>query len=112
MPSKRELAWEMRRHMTKAEALLWHHVRNNQLEGLHFRRQHVILGFIADFYCHAARLVVEVDGGIHVGLAESDDTRDSALSNAGYQVLHVTNSEVENNLETVLARIRSAAGAA
>src|SRR4051812_33525571 len=58
-------AKELRREMTPAERLLWSHLRRNQLNGLHFRRQQVIEGFITDFYCHSAALVVEVDGRIH-----------------------------------------------
>ena len=54
-----------RRKMTNAEALLWERIRKNQLGGIHFRRQQILFGFIADFYCHSKRLVVEVDGDIH-----------------------------------------------
>jgi len=62
---KRELATQMRREMTASENLLWQHLRANRLDGLHFRRQQVVDGFMVDFYCHAARLVVEVDGAVH-----------------------------------------------
>ena len=56
-PEKQALARQMRRMMTSAEALLWKSLRNNQLGGLHFRRQQVIEGFIADFYCREGRLI-------------------------------------------------------
>jgi very-short-patch-repair endonuclease len=57
----------------------WQHLRANQLNGLHFRRQQIIDGFIADFYCHVARLVIEVDGEIHQQQAEYDAERDRVL---------------------------------
>lgn len=62
---KQERARTLRRVMTPAETCLWEQLRGNRCAGLHFRRQQVIDGFIADFYCHDAGLVVEVDGGVH-----------------------------------------------
>ena len=59
------LARAMRANMTPTETVLWGCLRGNRLAGLKFRRQQIIDGFIADFYCHAAALVVEVDGPIH-----------------------------------------------
>jgi very-short-patch-repair endonuclease len=61
---KLQRARELRREMTPAEKLLWHELRANKL-GVHFRRQKIIAGFIVDFYCHKAALVIEVDGAIH-----------------------------------------------
>jgi len=61
---KLERAKELRRNMTSAEKLLWQEVRAKKL-GVRFRRQQIIAGFIVDFYCHRAALVVEVDGDIH-----------------------------------------------
>jgi len=61
---KLERAKELRRNMTPAEKLLWQEVRAKKL-GVRFRRQQIIAGFIVDFYCHRAALVVEVDGDIH-----------------------------------------------
>jgi len=111
MPSKREMAWDMRRNMTPAESALWASLRNNQLNGLHFRRQHVIAGKIADFYCRQARLVVEVDGPVHDGLVVHDSARDAVLNSVGFRVLHVSNAEIESDIESVLQRIADAAGA-
>jgi very-short-patch-repair endonuclease len=78
-PSKLEKAKELRRDMTEAEKVLWEKLRGNQLNGLHFRRQQVIAGYITDFYCHSARLIVEVDGSIHDGQIEEDQYRESVL---------------------------------
>jgi very-short-patch-repair endonuclease len=62
---KVQRAKELRKNMTGAEKLLWQSLRANRLNGWHFRRQQIIGGFIADFYCHAAALVIELNGGIH-----------------------------------------------
>ncbi|MBI4201169.1 MAG: endonuclease domain-containing protein [Chloroflexi bacterium] len=91
--------------MTDAEALLWQALRRNQLEGLHFRRQQIIDGFIVDFYCHTMGLVVEVDGEVHDRQKEYDAQRDYALKARGLKVLHVQNEAVENGLPGVLERI-------
>lgn len=101
---KAQLANELRCRMTDEERVLWQALRTNQL-GAHFRRQQVIDGFIVDFYCHAAGLVVEVDGPVHDERAEYDAERDQALSRRGVCVLRVTNEEVSGDLAAVLERI-------
>src|SRR5688500_5161196 len=85
-PEKREKAFQMRWNPTPAEAALWSRIRANQL-GVHIRRQVVIDGFIVDFYCHAAGLVIEVDGGVHEANAEYDRERDKVLSRRGLRLL-------------------------
>jgi very-short-patch-repair endonuclease len=107
-PEKTERARELRRRMTPAEAALWRRLKTNQLGGLHFRRQQVIAGFIADFYCHAAALVVSVDGEIHAGMVEHDAERDAALTGRGFRVIHVSNEAVLNDLEGTLRRLEEA----
>jgi very-short-patch-repair endonuclease len=103
-------ARELRQAMTPAEALLWEQLRGNRLNGVHFRRQQVIDGFIADFYCHASALIIEVDGGVHEGQTEYDTTRDEILTLRGFRILRVRNEEVEQDREGVLARIAAACG--
>ncbi len=98
-------AKELRREMTEDEKLLWRELCTNRLQGLHFRRQQVISGFIVDFYCHSARLVVEVDGGIHQEQAEYDAERDRLLHALGLRILRLTNDEVRSDMPGVLARI-------
>ncbi len=73
--------------MTRAEQLLWQALRRSSLEGLHFRRQQVIAGFIVDFYCHETALVVELDGSIHEEQVENDAERDAVISGMGLHVL-------------------------
>jgi very-short-patch-repair endonuclease len=106
---KRELAWRMRREMTPAETLLWQRLRRSQLEGLHFRRQQVIDGFIADFYCHVAGLVVELDGAVHATSTESDAERDRNLAARGLCILRIPNDRVEQEIEIVLAELAAIA---
>jgi len=104
-PAKVQRAKQLRRQMTKEETALWQYLRANRLHGLHFRRQQIIAGFIVDFYCHAARLVVEVDGDIHEQQLSYDAERDRVLSGLGLRVLRVTNEEIRTDLSAVLARI-------
>ena len=97
----------MRRAPTEAEARLWQRLRRGAL-GVRFRRQVVIGRFIVDFYCAAARLVVEVDGGVHDGRRDIDDERDRVLQSRGVRVLRVRNEEVVDALDAVVETIRAA----
>ena len=107
-PEKRAVAREFRHNQTEEEKLLWRHLRANRLFGLHFRRQQIIDGFIADFYCHAAGVVVEVDGGIHQGQKEYDVERDQVLMARQLRVLRFANRDVREQLDEVLAQILDA----
>ena len=100
---KRILARNMRREMTTAEAILWTRLRRNGL-GINFRRQQIIDGFIADFYCHAAALVVEVDGSTHD--PEYDKERDRIFAERGITTLRYTNEEVSTKIGFVLFHLR------
>lgn len=106
---KAERARDMRRSPTAAERVLWQSLRRNQLVGLHFRRQQPIDGFIADFYCHALGLVVEIDGDSHAGRESYDRVRDEILASRGLRILRVTNTDVLDNLASVLNTIARAA---
>ncbi len=97
----------LRGSMTEAEHLLWMRLRRNQLDGLHFRRQQIIGTVVADFYCEAARLVVEVDGGIHLAQRSRDAERDRVLAGRGIRVLRLTNEVVLNDIDGALDRIRA-----
>jgi very-short-patch-repair endonuclease len=105
---KKRRAKELRREMTPTENILWRRLRRNQLNNLHFRRQQIIDGFIVDFYCHSASLIVEVDGGIHETQKEQDTERDEHLISRGFQILRFKNDEISNNLPTVLEKISKA----
>jgi very-short-patch-repair endonuclease len=103
--AKLERAKELRREMTPAEKLLWQEVRANKL-GVRFRRQQVIQGFIVDFYCHQAGLVIEVDGDVHDLQKEEDERREKVLSEMGLRIVRFKNDEVGGNLSAVVGRIR------
>jgi len=100
-----EKAKELRKNMTYAEKLLWNKLKNKQICNLRFRRQHPITNFIADFYCHTARLVIEIDGEIHKGQIEYDQGRTTEMECFDIQVLRFNNKEIENNMESVLKLI-------
>ena len=105
---KQERARALRRYMTPEEAVLWQCLRANQMDGLRWRRQQVIGGFIVAFYCHAAGVAVELDGGVHVHQADYDRARDEVLARSGLRILRFANAEVNDHLGAVLARIRAA----
>ncbi len=101
---------ELRRDLTEEERVLWNQLRRNQLHGLHFRRQQIIDGFIVDFYCHAAELVVEVDGSVHDQRPDYDAERDKVMAARGLKVLRIPNEEVKQDLAGVLRKIAAACG--
>jgi very-short-patch-repair endonuclease len=105
---KWQAARDMRRLMTPMEERLWDRLRAGKVPGLHFRRQQVIDGFIADFYCHQAGIIVEVDGEIHHSRAEYDKERDRAIAARGFDTLRFTNDEVRDRLDEVVGRIEAA----
>ncbi len=107
-PAKLKRAKELRRDMTPAEKVLWQHVRGNKLAGYHFRRQQVIAGFIVDFYCDAAKLVVEIDGEIHDYNQEMDTDRENVLKINQLRILRIKNKEIFDNLPKALERILTA----
>ncbi len=101
---KLQRAKELRREMTPSEKILWQELRVNKL-GVHFRRQQVIAGFIVDFYCHKAGLVVEVDGDIHDLQQEDDARREKVSREMGLKVVRFRNDEVMKSLSAVLGKV-------
>jgi Uncharacterized protein conserved in bacteria len=100
-------AKEMRRCMTYPEAVLWQQLSANKM-GVHFRRQHPIGRFIADFYCHQYSLVIEVDGKIHEEeeRMEHDKVRTMELKQMGLSVIRFTNERVIDDTYGVIDEIR------
>ena len=98
---------ELRNNMTEAEEFLWSKLRMKQLKGFMFSRQKPLGGYIVDFYCYRANLVIEVDGGHHFTdeNKEYDKIRDEFLGNMGLTVLRFTNSDVIDNIEGVVSVI-------
>jgi very-short-patch-repair endonuclease len=105
-PEKRAFAQRLRSDITVAEAALWAELRGNRLANLHFRRQHPLHGFIVDFYCHKARLIIEVDGPYHDFNQDKDAWRESILTARGLTMLRFTNDQVLNQMPEVLTAIR------
>ena len=101
-------AKRMRRGQTEAESFLWSYIRANQL-GVHFRRQHPIGDFIADFICIDQRLIIEVDGNIHnkPEQQEWDKQRTAFLESQDYRVVRFSNEQVLHDIEKVIAHIKS-----
>jgi very-short-patch-repair endonuclease len=95
----------LRKRETRAEDILWMRLRDRKLMGLKFRRQHPVGPFVLDFCCPTLRLAVELDGSVHDGQADIDQQRTDLLTESGYTVVRFRNSEVESDMETVLATI-------
>ena len=110
-PRLRDFARSMRREMTEAELRLWSQIRDQRLDGLKFRRQVPIGPYIADFFCPARRLIVEIDGSQHFedDVLAADLRRTQWLGSEGYRVLRFTNRDVLSNLEGVCRIIVEAA---
>jgi very-short-patch-repair endonuclease len=100
-------ARRLRQEMTDAEKILWACLSKNQLNGVRFRKQHPVGGYIADFYCHEHKLVIEVDGKIHEQQKEYDAMRDAEMIALGLNVMRFTNAEVIGDLEAVIEKIKS-----
>lgn len=94
----------MRQRPTRAEMMLWQHLRGKRMRGFRFRRQQPIDRFIVDFYCRQAQLVVEIDGPSHLSneAVEYDEQRTRFLNELGLSVLRFSNERVIYDTDTVL----------
>ena len=103
---------ELRNNSTSAEVRLWSMIKNRQLEGRKFRRQHSIDNFIVDFYCPEEKIVIELDGNVHHNpIAEENDyKRDRKLENYGIKVIRFENQLVFDQPEIVLQGIKEKFG--
>ena len=99
----------LRRNETIAEKLLWEKLRNNQLEGLKFRRQHPVNIYIADFYCHKFKLIIELDGDYHnqEEQKQKDEVRTEVLRLNDLKIIRFKNEEVEQDINQVLITIKN-----
>ncbi|WP_341215301.1 DUF559 domain-containing protein [uncultured Wocania sp.] len=98
---------ELRKNLTPAEAILWKHLQRKQLAGKKFRRQHSIQNYIVDFYCASEKLIIELDGAIHLDFAQQnyDYERTQNLENLGFKVLRFENKLIFENITNVLEEI-------
>jgi very-short-patch-repair endonuclease len=104
-PAKLVAARWMRAKPTTAEARLWAALRGRQLGGWKFRRQHIIAGYIVDFYCAELWLAIEVDGGVHRSHRAADREREECLASLGVQVVRLRNADVLERLDHVLGEV-------
>lgn len=105
---KLALARQLRRDSTPAERRAWSWLRNRRLLGIKFRRQHVLHGFIVDFYCPALKLVLELDGHLHDGATQAgyDAARTAWLRGAGYHVIRIWNKDLtQERLEELISQV-------
>jgi very-short-patch-repair endonuclease len=100
-----EAARLLRESMTRSEEILWEKLNKKQISGLRFRRQHPIDIFIADFYCHKAKLVIEIDGEIHNNQKDYDIGRSAEMEKYDIKVIRFTNYEVDFEIKEVLSTI-------
>ena len=107
-PLLKEFAAENRRKPTEAESILWEFLKGN-FWGAHFRRQHIIGSYIADFVCLSHKLIIEIDGGYHQlpGQQTSDQERTEWLKSKGYTVIRFTNEAIMADTEKVLTAIKT-----
>jgi very-short-patch-repair endonuclease len=103
----------LRKILTESEQVLWEHLRNRKLNGYKFLRQHPVIYkadfkalhyFVADFYCHSQKTVVELDGPVHEENKEYDEFRDNAMKSKGIQTLRIKNDEL-TDIEAVKNKI-------
>lgn len=98
-------ARRLRNASTDAERRLWYFLRRRQLAGCKFRRQYPLAGYIVDFVCLPARLVVELDGGQHLDAVRYDEARTAVLEQRGYRVLRFWNDDALLRTDDVVAEI-------
>ncbi|TAM46427.1 MAG: endonuclease domain-containing protein [Gammaproteobacteria bacterium] len=103
----KQTARHLRRNATGAEEQLWELLRDRQIIGYKFRRQHPIGRYIADFACPSRRLVIELDGDAHRGRQVLDRQRTAYLASRGFDVMRFWNSAVIRTPDIVLAKIRA-----
>jgi very-short-patch-repair endonuclease len=100
-------AIELRNNPTKAEDILWEELKNRKVFKARWKRQHPVDIFVVDFYCHKYKLVIEVDGEIHLKeeILEHDEGRSHDIEKLGIKIIRFTNKEVTENIESVKERI-------
>lgn len=104
---KRAASRALRNDPTAAEVVLWGELRKRQIEDLSFRRQHIVAGYIIDFYCPSLRLAIEVDGEVHDSQQVRDSARDAALSKHGITTIRFRNEEVLSALPECIQHLRA-----
>ena len=102
---KKQFARNLRHESTPEEDKIWNALRNRKFNKYKFRRQHVIEGFVVDFYCKNLRLAIEVDGKIHERQKEYDELRQRLIEEKGIKFIRITNKEVNKDINILLSKI-------
>ena len=105
---KRDFARQLRQEQTPAEEKVWRVLRDKQFMGLKFRRQHVVEGFVVDFYCPEHKLAIELDGGIHNKQKDYDQLRQQEIESKFNTVIRVKNEEIADDCAVLLQKIKEA----
>lgn len=103
---KKLFARQLRKGQTSFEEKVWELLRDRRLFGLKFRRQHVVEGFVVDFYCQEHKLAIEIDGGIHERRKEYDELRQQEIESKSNKVIRVTNDEITDNCVALIKKIK------
>jgi len=104
-PSTFQKARQLRNKLTAEEDILWNRLKNKQICNVRFRRQHPINTFIVDFYCHTAKLVIELDGKIHLRTKEYDKERTHIINQFEIEVIRFSNDEINTNINKIIKQI-------
>jgi len=109
--SLKDFAIEHRKNFTEAEGVLWNNIRDKKLDGIKFRRQHIIDKFIADFISLDKHLIIEVDGLIHQmpDVKLNDEQRTERLNELGFKVIRINNESILHDIDNTLTKIKEAA---
>ncbi|MFH1684351.1 MAG: endonuclease domain-containing protein [Candidatus Margulisiibacteriota bacterium] len=104
--AKKQFARMLRKDQTKSEKKVWELIRKRKFGGFKFRRQHVVEGFVLDFYCHELRLGIEVDGSVHLKQKDYDELRQEIIEAEGISIIRITNKDImESSNKDILAKI-------
>ncbi len=102
---KKVFARELRNDSTFEEQKVWKLLRNRRYKNLKFRRQHVIEGFVVDFYCHELKLVIEIDGKVHEKQKDYDELRKLLIEEKGFIVIRISNEDINRDMNNLLQKI-------
>jgi len=102
---KRDFARHLRKDQTAVEQIVWDLLKNRKCLGLKFRRQHVLAGFIVDFYCNECKLAIELDGNVHDKQKDYDELRDREINAKDIHIIRIRNSEINKDPQIVIKKI-------